>query len=451
MTLPSSSPRRRGPSPSQLIVLSFLLAALLGGLLLALPFSHAPGQRVSLLEALFTATSAVCVTGLTVVDTGSAYSRVGQIIIMLLFQVGGLGILTLGALLVLATRRRVGFGTRLQLQAQLNALQVGGIVKLVRRIFLSVLVIELLGALLLYPRFAQVEGSLEGAFYALFHSISAFNNAGFGLYGDSLSRFVGDPLVVLSVSGLIIVGGLGFLVIFNLLGWLRHRRKQPLLLHSKLALATTALLLGVAFALLLALEWHNPATLASLSFGEKVLAGLFQAVTPRTAGFNTLDYSQMTSASQVLSMLLMFVGANPGSTGGGVKTVTFAVLLGSTWTVIRGRGELNLFGRRIRAQTVVRAGVISFTAAMTVGAAVTLLAMSEPEQGLLELTFESISAFATVGLSLGVTPELSALGKWVIIVLMFLGRVGFVTFALSLVEEAPERSIRYPEEEVVIG
>lgn len=451
MNLPLSPLRRRGPSPSQLIVLSFLLAILLGGLLLALPFSHAPDQRVGPLEALFTATSAVCVTGLVVVDTGSAYSRWGQLIIMLLFQAGGLGILTLGALLVLATRGRVGFSTRLQLQAQLNALQVGGIVKLVRRIFLSVLLVELLGALLLYPRFAQAEGALLGAFYALFHSISAFNNAGFGLYSDSLSRFVGDPLVVFTVAALIIVGGLGFLVIFNLLAWLRHRRKAPLLLHSKLALATTAFLLAFAFALLLALEWHNPATLANLPLSGKVLAGFFQAVTPRTAGFNTLDYSQMTSASQVLSMLLMFIGASPGSTGGGVKTVTFVVLLGSTWAVIRGRGELNLFGRRLRTRTVVRAGVISFTAAMTIGAAVTLLAMSEPEQDLLELTFESISAFATVGLSLGITPELSALGKWVIIVLMFLGRVGFVTFALALVEEAPERSIRHPEEEVVIG
>lgn len=438
-------------SPAQLIVLSFLGAIVLGGVLLSLPVAHAPGERVSSLDALFTATSAVCVTGLVVVDTGGAYSRFGQVVILLLFQAGGLGILTLGTLLALATRRRVGFSARLQVQAQLNTLQVGGVVKLVRRIFALVLALELAGAALLYPRFAALEGAGEGLFYALFHSVSAFNNAGFSLYADSLSRFAGDPLVNFTVMGLIVLGGLGFVVIFNLLLVLRRRRRTPLTLHSKLALASSAALLSFGAVTVLALEWANPDTLAQLPLGSRLLASLFQGVTPRTAGFNTLDYAQMTTPTLLVTMLLMFVGANPGSTGGGIKTVTFAVLLASIASVIRGKGELNVFGRHIGAGTVVRAGVITVSGAFTIGLALTLLSLSDGDLGVLPLAFETVSAFGTVGLSMGVTGSLSVLGKWVIMTLMFVGRVGFLTFALALIQEAHQRALRYPEEDVVIG
>ncbi len=453
MAEPSSlfNSRRRSLTPAQLIVLSFLGAIAAGTLLLALPFTHAPGYRVSVLDALFTATSAVCVTGLVVVDTGSAYNRLGQFVIMVLFQAGGLGILTLGALLALATRRRVGFSQRMRLQAQVNALQVGGVIRLVRSIFVVVLTTELLGAALLYLRFAQTVGVSDGVFYALFHSISAFNNAGFALYPDSLTRFVGDPLVNLTVIALIVLGGLGFVVILDIFARFRERRRTPFSLTSKLVLVSTVVLTAGALVFITVLEWANPATLAPLPLGSKLLGSLFQAVVPRTAGFNTLDYSQMTTASLVMTILLMFIGANPSSTGGGIKTVTFVVLLGSAWAVIRNKGELNLYGRRVALFTVVRAGVIAFGAAMTIGAAVTLLAVSDADKGLLNLLFEAVSAFATVGLSLGVTAELSVFGKWVIIVLMYLGRVGLVTFALALVEEEPDRDIRYPTEDVTIG
>ena len=441
----------RSLSPAQVIALSFLATIFVGTLLLVLPVAHAPDEDIGLLDALFTATSAVCVTGLVTVDTGSDYSRFGQVVIMLLFQLGGLGLLTLGTFLALATGRRVGFSERMRLQAQVSALELGSVLQLVRAIVTLVVVTELVGAALLYIRFAQVEGAVDGILYALFHSISAFNNAGFALYADSLSGYVTDPLVNFTVIALIIVGGLGFVVIVNLLARFRQGRRTPLSLHTKMALSITGFLLAVSTVVLLVLEWNNPATIGELGLPGKLLASLFQGVTPRTAGFNTLDYSQMQTPSVVFSMLLMFIGGNPGSTAGGIKTVTFFVMAVSAWSVIRRRGELTLFGRRIAQDTVVRAGVVAFGGAMLVGAALTLLTLTEPDKAFVPVLFETVSAFGTVGLSLGITGDLSAAGKCVIIVLMYLGRIGIMTFALSLVAEQPLREIRYPAEEVVIG
>lgn len=445
-------------SPPQIILLSFLGAILLGTALLSLPISHAPGETVTILDALFTATSAVCVTGLIVVDTGTAYSRFGQVVIMVLFQLGGLGILTAGTLLAFATRRRVGITERLQLQAQLNTLQIGGIIKLIRRLFLVVVVSELIGTLLLYIRFARTEGSGEGLFYALFHSISAFNNAGFSLYSDSLERYVSDPIVSLTVIGLIILGGLGFTIVLETASQLYYRSTQgaakarhPLSLQSKLVLSATVILILFASLMVLILEWTNPKTLAPLDLPGKLLGSLFQGVTPRTAGFNTLDYTELTPATIVITIVMMFIGANPGSTGGGIKTVTFVILFTNAWAVMRGHSELTLFGRRIGAATLSRASVIALSAIIVIFLALTLLAISDAELGIIPLLFEVVSAFATVGLSLGITDELSTFGRWVIIVLMYLGRVGFLTFALALTETQAKAQIRYPIEEVVIG
>ena len=447
----SASRLNRDLSPPQVITLSFLAAILVGTVLLALPVSHAPDEDIALLDALFTATSAVCVTGLIVVDTGSDYSRFGQVVIMLLFQLGGLGLLTLGTFLALATGRRVGFSERMRLQAQVSALELGNVLQLVRAIVTLVFTTELVGAALLYVRFAQTEGAVDGILYALFHSISAFNNAGFSLYADSLSGYVTDPLVNVTIIALIITGGLGFVVIVNLIAWFRQKKRTNLSLHTKMALSITGFLLAVSTVVLLVLEWSNPATIGELGLPGKLLASFFQAVTPRTAGFNTLDYSQMQTPSVVFSMLLMFVGGNPGSTAGGIKTLTFFVLAVSAWSVIRRRGEVNLFGRRITQDTEVRAGVIAFSGAMLVGGALTLLTITEADKAFVPILFETVSAFGTVGLSLGITGDLSAAGKCVIIVLMYLGRIGFMTFALSLVAEHPLKEIRHPAEEVVIG
>lgn len=443
--------RHRALSPAQLIVLSFAAAILVGTLLLRLPLAHAASGKIGWLEALFTATSAVCVTGLIVVDTGGDFSAFGQVVIALLIQTGGLGILTAGTLLALITRRRLGFRERLTLQTQVSALQVGGVVRLVRNILLLVFSVELAGALVLYVRLAAVEGWGHGAWQAVFHSISAFNNAGFSLYADSLSRYVSDPVINGVVMALIIVGGLGFVVVVNLTARYRQAERVPLSLHTKVALTATVFLIVGATIVFLALEWTNPKTLGPLPWPAKLLAGLFQAVTPRTAGFNTLDHAAMREATLVFTLLLMFIGGNPGSTAGGIKTVTFFVLVGSAWSLARGRGELELFNRRVPLASAVRAGVIGLISLNIVGPGLTLLAMTDAHLGMLRLTFEAFSAFGTVGLSMGVTPELSTPGKLIIIAMMFAGRLGPLTIALALMEAPPDRRIQHPVEEVVVG
>jgi trk system potassium uptake protein len=288
-----SSEHFRQLSPAKTICLSFIGAILLGGVTLALPISHGPGRSVSLLDAIFTATSALCVTGLAVVDTGKDFSRFGQVVIMLLCQVGGLGVITLGTLVAMFSGRRIGYRERLNLQAQFNSLYVGGMIKLIRRILLLIFSFEAVGFLLLYLVFAPRLGLGEGAFYALFHSVSAFNNAGFGLYSDNLMQFVDNPIVNFTIMGLIIFGGLGFIVEIDVLSYLRHRHngRKPLLLHTKMALTATAFLILFGTLIFLIFEWNNAATLGQLSVPTKIMASLFQSVTPRTAGFNTLDYN----------------------------------------------------------------------------------------------------------------------------------------------------------------
>lgn len=442
---------RGGPlTPAQVLAMSFLGLIGVGTVLLSLPVSQAQ-ERIGLLDALFTATSAVCVTGLIVVDTGTAWSPFGQVVILLLFQLGGLGVLTFGTVLAAATGRRLGLGHRLRLQEQVRALDLGSLGRLVRAITLIVVGAETVGAILLYVRMAAVEGPGPGAWHAVFHSVSAFNNAGFSLYPDSLTRYAGDAVVSLTVMALIVLGGLGFIVIVNLGARIRGPGRVRLTLHTRMALAMTAFLVFSAMAVILVFEWNNPATIGAMSLPDRLLATSFQAITPRTAGFNTLDYSAMVPATLVFTMLLMFIGGNPGSTAGGIKTVTFHVLVLGVWSVVRGRPEATVFGRRIDQRTVQRASAIVTGAVLVGGAALTVLTLVEPDKSFLALTFEAASALGTVGLSLGVTGELTGPGKVVVIALMYLGRIGFLTFALALVDQPRHRRRRFLAEEVVIG
>lgn len=445
------SSRRSYLTPARVVVLAFVGAIAVGTALLALPVSHEPGASVGLLAALFTATSAVCVTGLTVVDTGETFSRFGEAVIMLLIKSGGIGILSLGVLLAFATGRRIGFRERLQLREQSNRLDIGGAVRFVRDLVLYTTAVELLGAGVLYLRFQQVEGAGGGVFYALFHSVSAFNNAGFALYPDNLARFVGDPLVSLTIAALIILGGLGVVVAFEAGSHLRRRRREPLSLHSRVSLVTTLVLILAATAFVLAAEWSNPSSLGALPPGARVLAGFFQAVTPRTAGFNTIDLAGMHAGTLLFVMLLMFIGGNPGSTAGGVKTTTIAVLVTSVWAVARGHGRPTLFMRRVDRELITKAAVIVTLGGLACGGAATLLMFTEPGREPLAVLFETVSAFGTVGLSLGVTPELSEVGRVVIVVLMFLGRVGIVTFAVALAARQVDEHARYPREPLMVG
>lgn len=444
--------RGRGLTPAQIVSLSFGVGILVGTLLLLLPIAHAPGVQVQPLDALFTATSALCVTGLAVLDTGSQFSRFGHVVIMLLVQTGGLGVITLGTLLALFSGRRIGFRERMNLQTQFNSLHVGGVVRLIKKLLVLVLCAELIGMLLLLPSFIEAEGWGEGFFYALFHSVSAFNNAGFGLYPNNLVPFVDDLLLNLVIMMQIVVGGLGFVVLMDLFSYLNPKReRKPLTLHSKIVLLTTAALIVGGTLIILVFEWSNQATFGLLSWPDKILASLFQAVTPRTAGFNTLDYGLMHPGTLIFTMLLMFIGGSPGSTAGGIKTITFFILLCSAWSISRGRTELTVFGRHIELTTVIKAGSIALISMIVLGAAATLLTFTDHEHGSLSLGFEAVSAFGTVGLSTGITPQLNPVSKFILIALMYLGRLGPLTLALALVESKPERRVNYPTEDIVIG
>jgi trk system potassium uptake protein TrkH len=443
-------PRRVAPSPAKVIALYFLSAIAVGTLLLRLPISRAPGAEVGWLEALFTATSALCVTGLVVVDTETTWSTFGKVVIMLLIQVGGLGIVTLGTLVALLLGRRVGFRERLRAAMQVSALQTGGIIRLIRTIFLISLGFEVAGALLLYPTFAARHGPGAGLFYAFFHAVSAFNNAGFALYSENLTAFVNDPAVNLVLAALFVIGGLGFLVHLNLWARLRHGRHVQLTLQSHFVLLTSLCLCLLGWTAVCLLEWTNPQTLGALPWPSRLLAGFFQGVTPRTAGFNTLDYAQMREPTLLITVALMFIGGSPGSTAGGIKTVTFAVLAASAWSMVRGRGELTAFGRRVTTETVVKAGSVALLSLGIVFCAMLLLSVSEAVP-LFPLVFEAFSAFGTVGLSLNLTPDLSAPGQLIVTALMYLGRIGPLTFAIALVQEPRERSFTYPDEGVMVG
>ncbi|WP_261663284.1 TrkH family potassium uptake protein [Deinococcus sp. Marseille-Q6407] len=442
-------------SPAQLIALTFGAAILAGTLLLWLPLSHEPGQTVTFLQALFMATSAVCVTGLGVVDVGSTFSPFGEVVMMLLVQFGGLGLITVGTMTALLLRRRVGVRSRLNAAQQVNASRLGEAPQLVRTVVLSALGIELAGALLLSPDFIAREGLGRGLYFALFHSVSAFNNAGFSLYPTGLLGLIGDPWINLIIPLLIILGGTGFLVQVNVLAWLRDRRNQ-LSTNTRISLAMMFFLLLTAPVLFGMMEWNNPATLGNLPLEQKLLASWFQGITPRTAGFNTLDYAQMTFAGLFYSMLLMLIGGNSGSTAGGIKTNTVFVMVVSAWSLIRGRKDAVVFDRRLGTDIILRAmsvGLLSLVM-LALGILLLLVFNRHGRDGLqfIQLVFEAVSAFATVGLSMNATTHLNSAQELVIIALMFLGRIGPLTLAVAFAQRELPPPVRFPEtSDVLIG
>lgn len=436
-------------NPARSIAILFAAAIAAGTTLLLLPEARTDGQAVGVMDALFTAASAVSVTGLVVVDTQLGWTRFGQVVIMLLIQIGGLGLLTFGSLVAFLLRRRISFQDRVRLKAEVNAAQVGGVVRLVRGILLFTAGVELAGMLLMWPRFGALHGWREGAFQALFHSISAFNNAGFALYSDSLMGFAADPVVLGVTATLLTVGGLGFLVVVHAAQHLADRRK-PLPLQARTALLTSAALLLGGAALILLFEWANPGTLGHMSLGGKLLNGFYQSATARTAGFNAVDIGDLRDVSLVLTMILMFIGASPASTGGGIKTVTFFALVKSAVDEVRGHSAVTAFGRTISLATVVKAGTVAFFSLLLIGLSLLLLVVAEPDIPFLPLAFEAFSAFGTVGLSTGVTTDLSSFGRLVIILLMYAGRLGPVTLALALARQR-RLPFDYPEEELIIG
>jgi trk system potassium uptake protein TrkH len=435
-------------------VASFAGIISLGTVLLWLPISSETGTPLRLVDALFTSTSAVCVTGLIVVDTPQALSTFGEVSLMLLIQAGGLGYMTLSTVLAVLVGKRLTLAERSTLQESLNVDTREGLVRFAGSVLRMTLLIEFAGAAVLTLRWWGEHGFARAAYLGLFHSVSAFNNAGFSLFSDSLVRYRGDLVVNLVITGLIISGGLGFVVLRE--AWQR-RRFRAFSVHTKLAVAMTAFLLVCGTASLWVLELTNDRTLGRLDWGESVLAAWFAAVTPRTAGFNTIDVGGMTTAGLFVTIVLMFIGASPGSTGGGVKTTTFGVTLFALLATVRGQMEPVVFGRRLATEVVARAFFVSLTAFLVLNGVAALLLILEG-QDLLRTLFETTSAFGTVGMSMGLpgTPlslagGFSAGGKLLLVLMMFMGRVGPLTVVVALAGRYQVSRVTYPEGRVLIG
>ncbi len=440
-------------NPTQTIVLGFMSVIIIGSILLNLPIASADGVSVPFVDALFTASSAVAVTGLTVVDTGTHWSMFGQLTILLLIQIGGLGFMTMITMFAMIIGKRISLKERLLIQSSLNQNDLSGVVRLTKYIIIGTLAIEAVGAILLSLVFVPELGWAEGIWHSIFHAVSAFCNAGFDIIGGgrSLMPYVQNPIVNFTIWTLIILGGLGFTVIIDMFFYRNNIRKWSL--HTKLVLIISVLLLMIGFVLYLLLEWRNAATLGDLSVPGKFMAAFFQSVTPRTAGFNTIDTSALTDASKLLTMIFMFIGGSPASTAGGIKTVTFGIVLFTIISQIRGKYDTEVFHRRIPKDNINRALTIMFIALILIISITMILSIIESGNSFMEIIFETTSAFGTVGLSLGITPSLSTFGKVLLSILMFMGRVGPFTVALALAKSTHKNQgkIRYPEDKVIIG
>ncbi|RAS78391.1 TrkH family potassium uptake protein [Priestia endophytica] len=435
--------------PATILFSGFLGLILLGTGLLMIPAATSDRHHLSFIDALFEATSAVCVTGLAVVDTGTTFTLFGQIILLVLIQVGGWGFMTIGILMFIILGKKIGLQQRLILKESLNTFSLQGVIALVRRVVLITLAVEAIGALVLAIRWSQEMSWGKAIYYGIFHSISAFNNAGFGLEPDNLSKWVGDPTVNIVITLLFIIGGTGFFVIADIL---EKRSIRKFSLHTKIVLVSTILLNVVSTIVIFALEYHNADTLGKLGMGDKWWAAYFQGVVPRTAGFNTLDIGELTLSSKVYMMGLMFIGAAPGSTGGGIKITTFVLLLLALWVVLTNKEDINVFQRRIPKSLIYRAFSIATSAMIFVFVIFFLLTITEKGIDMSTLLFETISASGTVGLSANFTGDLSPAGRVLITIMMFIGRVGPLTIGYVLAIRSNKQSkIRYAEEKILIG
>lgn len=442
-------------APTKIIVLSFCFLVLLGAVLLTLPAASRNGKSIGFLDALFTATSASCVTGLVVVDTYNHWTLFGQIIILSLIQAGGLGIITLASFFSVLLGRKMSLKGMILTQESINHFSFEGILKLVKRVVMVTLGIELLGALLLSTRFVPMFG-WKGFYLGIFHAISSFCNAGFDLMGimgagdyQSLIHFNNDPIILYTIAGLIVMGGLGFMVWKDLY---EFRRNNGFLLHTKVVLTITTCLIVLGAVFFFIFESSNPATMGKLDLFGKINASVFQSVTPRTAGYNSIDIGKMNEISQFATIILMFIGAAPGSTAGGIKITTFGIMLFAVLSQVKGQQETIIFKRRVPHYTVLKAMTIAAMSAILV-LFVTTLVLAVERKPFLNVLFEVVSAFGTVGLTTGITSTLHPLSKILLILTMFLGRVGPVTFAIAMTLRSHKKDtdIIHPEGRIVVG
>jgi trk system potassium uptake protein TrkH len=459
--VPAIAPLKKSASPEWVITKSFFFLILAGAIVLMLPVSHPGWSWMNPVTALFTATSAACVTGLAVVDPGTAFSLFGQIVILLLIQIGGLGLMTLATFLLLVLSKKVSMSDESVTIMSLGMSGASSLKRVLQKTFIFTVLFESAGAAILAWRFSAFHGMpVEKAVYmGIFHSVSSFCNAGFALFPDNLIGLREDPWIVLTLAGLLISGGLGFIVWHELTEikfWRLKTLRGRLSLHSRLVLLSTAILIAFGFLGFLLLEWRN--TLAPLSVPDRLTAAFFSGVTPRTAGFNVVDMGQVEPQTLFMTIVLMFIGAAPCSTAGGVKVTTIVVMVLTLMTMIRGRRDVGFANRTIPASAVREGLAIFLLAVVQVMVVFGILLMTEDVNRTVgrfgvpdALLFETVSAFGTVGLSTGITPSLTAWGQLTLAAMMFLGRLGPVTLASIIGRKAVQQRVRYPEEYVLLG
>ena len=443
--------KRKRMSPYSMILLSFFIIIIIGGTILSLPISTVDGRGTRWIDGVFTATSAVCVTGLVVNDVSKVYNVFGQTIIMIWIQLGGLGIMTFSSVIVLIVARKISYQTKKVVQEALNYTTLFDISKYIKKAVITVFLIEAIGALFLFFEFIKIYSFKKAVFYSVFHSVSAFCNAGFALFTLNLEDFKRSGIINFTIPLLIFLGGIGFASLLNIFDSVKSK-KNKLSLNTKMALiiSTALILLGMGFTLIL--ERNNLGTIAHLTLKDKLWASLFQSVSTRTAGFNTIPMGALTAPTLFLYIILMFIGASPGSTGGGIKTTTFGVVILGVWATLTSREDIEIGKKRIGWDIFNRAVALMLIALIYVTFIVLMLNIIEKDKDFLSLAFETVSAFATVGLSVGITSTLTDISKWLIILTMFIGRVGPLTVAMVLSSSAIKKGIyRYPTENILVG
>lgn len=441
-------------SSAQIVILGFLFIVLTGSILLSLPISSADGKAVPYVDALFTATTATCVTGLVTVPTVSTWSVFGQAVILVLIQVGGLGVITIAAGIMVLLGKRIGVNNRILIQDSFSLNSLSGIVKFINKVIIGALFVEAIGALMYMTVFVP-EFGLKGIWISVFNSVSAFCNAGMDIIAEnSLCDYALNPIVNITTSALIIAGGIGFIVWWDVARIIKDKKKRHfrfLTLHSKIAISVTACLIVSGMIAFLLFEYNNPLTIQEYSFAEKIEASFFQSVTTRTAGFATIPQENLTDSSAIVSLILMFIGGSPVGTAGGIKTVTFLVLVATAISVIRNRRSANVFGRQI-AEEAIRKAVGVFVMSFCVVAVSTILLSYVTNADFLDVIYETVSATATVGLTRNLTSSLNTSGKLIITIAMFLGRVGPISLAVALNKnKGSENIVSNPVEDIVVG
>lgn len=438
-------------SPYMTILLSFMVVTILGGILLSLPISMKYGKSVKLIDGFFIATSAICVTGLSSIDIGSVYNIFGQMVILVLIQLGGLGVITFTSVIIIMISKKIGYYTKKIVQEDINIDTTFKIEEYVKKVIFSVIIIEFIGTVILFFEFIKKFGFLKAVYYSFFHSVSAFCNAGFSLFSDNLYGFKNSFIINMTIPLLIFLGGIGFSTILNCYNVLRKKEKR-LTSTTKLSIKISIFLVIIGMVAMFILEYSNKSTIGNLSFGQKLEASFFQSVTTRTAGFNTISILGLKRSTSLLFVILMFIGASPGSTGGGIKTTTIGLIILGTLATLKNKDTIEYDKRSVSWRIYSKAITVLFISLIYTTICVFLLILFERNKNLLDLVFEVFSAFGTVGLSRNLTPSLADISKFILIVTMFVGRVGPLTIALALSKSNLKKGrYTYPQENILIG